>query len=692
VKRLALLAALALVGGAGAAGGVPCNGGEPTAAYRARVDRALRSGQDLWGEALTRSQAGPTYAGVSRLLEPLVYARQHGGRLTSSGVYYVPFGQPTGPFGAGIVSLHVADGSEIRWDKADGASLKVAAGNEAYGSCLARLSGPTLADGYLPILETSYTDGSGRRYRQESFATGSPLSAYVHLSGGGRLRSSNAQLAGQDLYAAWSGGALREVSPAAYEQAREATIRFWAKRLAEGRTFVVPERRVLNAERALLIENVLLGWRYSSGNAYEEFSYPESPDVAGVMGEYGFQSVERATLAKELTLRPSRYPNWQRGETLLAVAREFELYGDRRFLATATPTLARYVSVLERAFDPQVGLLERERYSSDIPDQVYGLHAQAMIWQGLNAIAAVWRETGRPGPATRAQALAAKLGRGLLTAVRTSQRRLPDGSLFVPTSLLDQMAPYRRLTESRPASYWNLVMPYALASRLLPPGSLQAEGVLRYVLLHGSRLLGLTRAGAFSLYGKTPKPPASGTDNVYELNMARFLADADRPDELVLSLYGALAAGMTHDTFAAGEAGSIAPLPGSRYRSMYLPPNSAANASFLETLRLTLVHESATGLELAYATPRGWLRPGARISVAGAPTAFGPVSLTIDSGDKTVRVRLVLPARARTVRLRLRLPRPHRITFVSVGRLLADGETIDLGARRGVVGLTATYR
>ena len=110
------------------------------------------------------------------------------------------------------------------------------------------------------------------------------------------------------------------------------------------------------------------------------------------------------------------------------------------------------------------------------------------------------------------------------------------------------------------------------------------------MLRHGSRLLGLVRAGAYSLYGK-PKYPVSGTDQVYGLNVARFLADNDRPDQLVLSLYGMLGASMTPNTFVSGEAATVAPLRGASYRSMYMPPNTASNSAFLETLRLMLVHE-----------------------------------------------------------------------------------------------------
>ena len=92
----------------------------------------------------------------------------------------------------------------------------------------------------------------------------------------------------------------------------------------------------------------------------------------------------------------------------------------------------------------------------------------------------------------------------------------------------------------------------------------------------------------------------------------------------MLSLYGQLAAGMTRGTFVAGEGATVAPLGGERYRSMYLPPNGAANAAFLETLRLLLVHETPDGLELAPATPRAWLAPGKRIVVRRAADELRP--------------------------------------------------------------------
>jgi hypothetical protein len=348
-------------------------------------------------------------------------------------------------------------------------------------------------------------------------------------------------------------------------------------------------------------------------------------------------------------------------------------------------------------------LLARDRFSSDIADPVYGLHAQAVVWQGLRAMGHVWAETGEASLARQCRRLAARLEIGLRRAVGASQRRLADGSLFVPVRLLDPERPYGTVTESRSGSYWNLVMPYALASGLFAPRGEVANGVWAYMQQHGSRLLGLVRAGAYALYGRSAYPK-SGTDQVYGNNVSRFLADADRPDQLVLSLYGSLAAAMAPGTFVAGEAASVAPLGDARARSSYLPPNGASNAAFLETVRLTLVHETTaadgtpSGLELAHSTPRAWLRPGRRIAVRALPTSFGPISFSLDAKAETVRASIDVPTRGtpRTLRLRLRLPKGRRITDVLVDgrpstRFDPRTAVIDLSGRSGRLELAVRH-
>jgi hypothetical protein len=508
------------------------------------------------------------------------------------------------------------------------------------------------------------------------------------------------------VYAAWSSApapnALRAVTAASYTAARQSVVAYWGDRLSEGAQISVPEPRVQNAERALLIQELELTWRYSIGNPYEEFSFPESVDVTQALAEYGFAAVARSMLATSLTRKATPYPNWKKGERLLAAAESFRLSADSASLARITPVLRGYVAVLGRQIQSGGGLLQRERYSSDIPDAVYGLHSQAVVWAGLQAIAGAWADSGQPVLAATCRRLAARLGTALRRAVRASERTLPDGSLFVPVRLLDAERPYASLTQERLGSYWNLVMPYALASGLFAPASRESKGVLAYMLLHGSRLLGLVRAGGYALYGRQTQPPVGGTDEVYGNDVARFLADNDQADQLVLSLYGDLAAGMTAGTFVSGEAATVAPLDGERDRSMYLPPNGASNAAFLETLRLLLVHETAgrdgrpAGLQLAYSTPRSWLRAGKRIAVSGVPTSFGPLSYSLAAGSGEVRIAVDVPDRVppKALTLRLRLPRGRRIASVTLGgrpfrRLEAASGTLNLSGLAGSLQLVA---
>jgi hypothetical protein len=682
-----------------------CGDRDASPAYKAHVAAALSSGRDVWGEKALAHRNGPSVATARSFLHPLLWARgAHGRKLTATGVYYLPFSEPD-TRGAGAVALHVADGSQIIADHVGGRSLGIFVGAERFGSCRARAQAATLADGYLPILETGYTDAAGAHYRQESFATrvGSHLVSFVRVDADARhahravtvrftpgpatyvLRGSR-----RAVYERWPGGRTDAVT---YAAARQHVVEFWQQRLAQGVSISVPDAEINDAQRAVLIQNLELTWRYSIGNPYEEFSFPESLDIAQVLAEEGFGAVAESILRTSLTRTSPEYPNWKRGERLVAAAEIYRLGGDAAFIRGVTPALRAYVESLARQIESGPGaLLDRERYSSDIADSVYGLHSQTIVWQGLRDMAPVWAATGRPALAATCRRLAARLERSLRGAVAASQRRLADGSLFVPVSLLAGERPYGALTSERLGSYWNLVMPYALASGFFAPGGAQARGIFGYMQRHGSRLLGLVRAGAYAIYGRG-SPSSSGTDAVYGINMARFLADNDQADQLDLSLVGHLAAAMTPHTFVSGEAASVTPLPGTAERAMYLPPNGAANAAFLEALRLTLVHETRDrsgapyGLQLAFATPRTWLLPGRHISVRNAPTSFGPVSYAVAAGSRSVQVSVSPPARApHVLALRLRLPAGARITGVTI-----DGRSWPrFDARSGTIELPRT--
>src|SRR5438552_1829278 len=79
----------------------------------------------------------------------------------------------------------------------------------------------------------------------------------------------------------------------------------WTGRLATGAQIQVPEPYVEHALRAVLVQNLELTWRYSVGNPYQEFSFPESVDGAEVLAEYGFASVARSMLRTSFTRAPN---------------------------------------------------------------------------------------------------------------------------------------------------------------------------------------------------------------------------------------------------------------------------------------------------------------------------------------------------------------------------------------------------
>jgi hypothetical protein len=408
-----------------------------------------------------------------------------------------------------------------------------------------------------------------------------------------------------------------------------------------------------------------------------------------VMASYGYDDVARQILRFTLRRLPLRFTNWRAGERLVAGAQYFRLAGDGRYVTEETPGLEWIVAQLEHEVaSTGNGLLRRERYSSDISDRIYSLQGQTLVWQGLLAMSRVWSQTGHTELAGRSRRLAVRLEVALRRAVRASEQRLPDGSVFVPAGLLEGSHAFRQLTSSREGTYWNLVTPYTLASGFFAPHQPEADGLLRYLELHGSRLAGLVRAGAYRL--ATADASVSGTDEVYGINVARFLADEDQPDQLDLSLYGTLAAALTPGTFVAGEAASVSPLRGLLYRTMYLPPNNDAAATFLETLRLTLVHETRGPaglphvLELAFATPRLWLRDGDSIIVREAPTSFGPVSYSIERHGKVIRATVEAPSSPslRSLRLRLRVPAGERLSHVELA-----GEPLSFDPVSGTIDL-----
>ncbi|MCX4471599.1 NEW3 domain-containing protein [Micromonospora sp. NBC_01655] len=661
-------------------------------------------------------------------------------------------------------------------------------GAERYGQAEARSGAPRLTGGYLPILANSYRDAAGARYERESFVTeltpGGPAVSMLRFVVSGpakahpRLRLNLSRNKVADVVAkpgrltldgktvvAYSGAAtwsatdlsftpdlsrgkaefylvvpnepaeLTAVRPSAelYAAAKSRTGDYWTAQLNAGAKVRIPERYAADAMRSTLLNNLVMGFNLTVGNGYESLdkSFAFVPEIAATvtsLGDFGYQDKARANLT-EMLLRGqgSFFLSWERGIKLQTVATYYLQSNDGSLLQENLPTFRDWLADFkrQRLADPN-GLLAKTRYASDIPEPVYGLHHQSEVWRGLRDVGVALRLMGRADEAKLFLDEATGLRSSLLGAVEKSKTVLPDGSVFVPIALLDPASskPYDKVTTDYLGSYWNLIMPYALATGLFEPGSATATGLRDYLYKHGSLLLGLTR---FNLSTADPgvcqnirhnQWPAiagyksSGIDQQYGYSLMRFLADNAESDRLDLSFYGMLAHNFTPNTFVGGEGATISPCPqfGEYYRSQYWPPLSPNNATYLEAVRGLLVSEDLdadgvpTRLHLAPATPRPWLADGERIEVADLPTSFGTVGFASSSelkhGRLTVRVD---PPRAvagraplTNVVLHLRVPRGHRLTGVTVdGRPVtydAARELVDLGRPTTAVTVRATYR
>src|SRR4051794_32836075 len=138
-------------------------------------DEVYVSPRDLWGEAAIKQPGGPTYEFFRDLLPPLRYVDAR------FRCYPIVLSAPSNPTKARLVS----DGSSINfrersltWSKEQGTPCFFFMGDkrEPFGADLARLQGPTFADGYLPIVRMTYTT-QGSVWEQESFCSTDPALA-----------------------------------------------------------------------------------------------------------------------------------------------------------------------------------------------------------------------------------------------------------------------------------------------------------------------------------------------------------------------------------------------------------------------------------------------------------------------------------------------------------------------------------
>jgi hypothetical protein len=679
---------------------------------------------DLWGEAAIRRPGGPSYEFFRDLLPPLRYVN------TAFRQYPIVLSAPGAPTKARWVSngsgINVRARKPPMWREVGvPVGFSVDEPPEPFGEDPERLDGPRYAAGYLPIVLVAYRRGA-TVYEQEAFApargsladAGAVLVRFSARGGPGVVRARldldrPADAAGGEIrdeqgrtlvrhgpgwtWDAAHGELRADLAPgrsallavftrpapparavldeALYAEERAACVGCWEDVVGRGAGFNIPEPIVQDAWRSLIVGNFLIAvgdrMHYSAGNAYDHLYEAECGDAVRSLLLFGQLDAARRMVPPLLEFDRKATRFHVAGHKLQLLAHYYWLTRDADSLRRWGPTWRPVVDFILRSRQAEHGLLPPDNYAGDIGQQVYSLNSNANCWRGLRGMAAVLADLGEADRSKELAREAAQFREAILAAVARSEQRDADPP-FIPNALFGVERAYETLTATRMGSYYDLMAPYILGSGVFGPGSGREGWMIDYLRRHGGLALGMIRSTPHQ--GEFAGEP--GVNVLYGLRYVLTLLRRDDRDHALAGFYGHLAQGMTRDTFIGGEGSRF--FHGDRLgRSFYLPPNGAANAMFLTTLRHLLIQDwdldddgRPDTLRLLYGAPSLWLRDGATLRVDRAPTTFGEVSLRVRSALREAEVRVDFqgpPHRPATLLLRLPLPPGWRAVAARAG-------------------------
>lgn len=452
-----------------------------------------------------------------------------------------------------------------------------------------------------------------------------------------------------------------------YAEQRALCTKTWNSILDRGMVVQTPEKVVNDAARAEIIGNFMLisgdQMRYSAGNAYNKRYIGEGTDAIVAQTLWGQGESASKLMPAQFAYTRAGLEFHQAAHKLQMLSKWYALTKDEAYVRSIRPMWQKEIDVIVKGRQTDNGMFPREKYCGDIDTRVFSLNSNANAWRALRDWSEILGELGEKEQSATLAKVQAEYRKTILDAIAKAARRDVDPP-FLPIALSGEENPHDPIWGTTMGSYWNLMIEYVLGSGVFTADSQSTTDVLHYLQQKGGLTMGMLRAratpGNFWVAG--PR-----INDLYGMRYALTLLQRDEPDRALVSFYGKLAQGMTRGTFIGCEGSSMMPLD-QHGRQMYLPPNSAANANYLQQLRYFLVQDydldddgKAETLRLGYATPRAWLADGQKISVKNAPTAFGVVSFELQREGETVHAVIDLPTQTPSAtRLRLRAPEGDR--------------------------------
>lgn len=687
--------------------------------------------EDVWGEAAIRAPGGPSFEFFRDLLPPLRYANTDFRHYPI--VLCAPRAKAKARWTSNGGAVNARANKKPMWrEVGTPVHFFVGQANEPFGADLERLAGPRYVEGYLPIVQCTYRAGNVQ-YEQEAFApierdmagqgalllrfraTGAAGKITAEIKHDGELGATEGSVqddqrqtlvAFSDVWQ-WNGGAKQltadlaneesawlavftvpktagggQLSAHDYQRRREACAREWQSLLDGGVKIDLPEARVQDAWRSLIVGNYLIAegdrMHYSAGNAYDHLYEAECGDALRSLLLFGQEADARRMLSPLLAFQRQATRFHVAGHKLQLLAFYYWQTRDAAFVRQHEAAWLPVAELIISNLRPN-GLLPPDNYAGDIKQQVVSLSSNATCWRGLRDLAAVLDAIGQGDRAEKWHAVAAGLRAAILDLVAKCERRDVQPT-FIPISLAGDEPPHDPLTATRMGSYYDLMAPYVIGSGVFASGSQRETAMIDYLRRHGGLSMGMIRSTPHQ--GEFNNQP--GVNVLYGLRYMLALLRRDDTPHALAGFYGQLAQGMTRDTFIGGEGSRF--LHGDRFgRSFYLPPNSASNATFLTVLRYLMLQDwdmdddgRPETLRLLYGVPARWLADGSNIRVIGAPTAFGKVSVEVRSRLNRGEVTVALEVSSKAIdKLLLRLPLPPGYAVKSVASPQAAVRAVD---------------
>lgn len=493
--------------------------------------------------------------------------------------------------------------------------------------------------------------------------------------------------------------------------ATQAKVRdLWNRVLAQGTQISVPEDRVNNMWRALLLQNFVIAdgprFTYGSGLVYNSSYYPFEDGFAAVsMARWGYAKDAEAWLnflipaSIEPQLAGHRYQN-RRAMPLFLLYEEYRLTGHADYFDKNKEELYRVAdeiirdrhSTMTPASDPKPwhwGLLPPAKPAVDAiaaTQSNYVVAHDITNCQGLQDFGEFLVETGIDGArGKRYLAEAADFRASILRAMEQSVVRAPGKPPFVPLQTLYFRStpdygpePFDNLALGRvQGAYYHYWVDMELHYNFFNPDDRLAHWLVDYLQQRGGFVLGCTRARSKADYGWI-------NDN-YNAGYYEYALRRGEIGRFLLGFYSRLVFDSTRYSYVNSEGN---PLIGYNTRdggfvgAEYSFPNSAANAETLDMLRSMLILEERkdnldTGvIDLARGTPRAWLADGKKIVVERAPTDYGTISFAMQSKvrEGIISVHIEAPRRKRYRAMHLYLRHPGSLPLKHV---LVNGQKYD---------------